>query len=135
VNAPPQRLVLPSSLDALGEAREWIAEHARAAGFCGRDVLDLELVVTEAVSNVVQHAYGGEQGREVELHAHTQGRDLVLRIIDQGEPLTEPGPARTDGTGGYGLGLIDALVDSVHRSTGEGDNLLELVKHRPERPS
>ena len=128
---PVPHLVLPSTYDSLAEAREWVAGHARAAGFDGRDVLDLELVVTEAVSNVVRHAYGGEPGRDVELDAQTEPGSIVLRITDHGEPFTGTRAVAPDGSRGYGLGLIEQLVDSMTRSAVEGSNTLELVKHRP----
>jgi len=131
VKAPAAHLVLPSTYDALADAREWIASHARAAGFADRDVLDLELVVTEAVSNVVRHAYGGEPGREVELDARTEPGLIVLRITDHGEPFIGGRRVAPDGSGGYGLGLIAQLVDSMTRSADEGSNTLELVKQRP----
>ncbi|MHB8468481.1 MAG: ATP-binding protein [Gaiellaceae bacterium] len=126
---PPRELVLPSSLDGLGDARAWIAAHAEAAGFAGTDVLDLELVVTEAVSNVVRHAYGGAPGRDVRLDAAVENGDLVIRIRDSGEPFAGPDPLAERGEGGYGLGLIAQLVDSIGRTTTAEGNMLELTKH------
>ena len=130
MSEPTFALVLPASLEELGRAREWFAVHARAAGFEGMDVLDLELVVTEALSNVVRHAYGGEGGHEVRLESEQRGDALVLRICDQGGPFVFPA-VENGGEGGYGLGLIEELVDSIQRSHGAEGNTLELVKRRP----
>lgn len=126
---PPQLLALTSELERLGEARAWVAAHAEAAGFAGRDVLDLELVVTEAVSNVVRHAYAGEPGRPIEL-GFVAGEDEVrIRLRDWGGPFRDGERARDDG--GYGLDLIADLVDTVERTALADGNVLELTKRRP----
>lgn len=130
MSAPPaDPLVLTSELDRLGEARAWIAERAAAAGFEGRDVLDLELVVTEAVSNVVRHAYGGEAGRPIELVFESGPGEVRIRLRDWGGPFVPGGEPRDDG--GRGLHLIRDLVDAVERTALEDGNVLELVKRRP----
>jgi serine/threonine-protein kinase RsbW len=132
VSAPADRLELPSTLDVLGEAREWIADHARAAGFEGTDILDLELVITEAVSNVVRHAYGGQPGHVVELEAGVRGDALVVRIADHGVPLgSEPRALDRENAGGYGLDMIGQIVDSIDRSADEEGNTLILIKSLP----
>ncbi len=122
--------MLTSSLDELGDARAWMAAHARAAGFDERTVLDLELVITEAVSNVIRHAYDLEPGHAIELDAEDDGEFLRITIFDRGAPMGAP-PLQPREDGGYGLGLIAQLVDSTYRSTGGDGNTLELVKRRP----
>jgi serine/threonine-protein kinase RsbW len=126
---PPETLALTSELDRLGEARAWVAAHAAAAGFDDRSVLDLELVVTEAVSNVVRHAYGGEAGRPIELGFASGESEVRIRLRDWGGPFLDGRRARDDG--GYGLGLIDDLVDAVERTALDDGNVLELTKRRP----
>lgn len=129
MNGAGERLVLPSDLGRLGDARAWIARRAVEAGFGRRDVLDLELAVTEAVSNVVRHAYREAADGRIELEARDDGDALVIRVRDWGGPFVPPGRGRTEG--GYGLELITLLVDSVDRTELEDGTLLELVKHRP----
>lgn len=127
-----ERLALTSELGRLGEARAWVAANATAAGFDDRDVLDLELVVTEAVSNVVRHAYGGEPGRPIELGFAAGAGEVRIRVRDWGGPFRDGGGPRGDG--GYGLGLIADLVDTVERTALADGNVLELVKRRAGGP-
>ena len=126
---PHPTFVLSSDLARLGEVRAWVAERAGAEGFQGQDVLDLEVVMTEAVSNVVRHAYGGAAEGRIEIGCTCVGEDVVIRIRDWGGPFADGGEPSEEG--GYGLGLIEELADSVHRTRLEDGNLLEIVKRRP----
>ncbi len=126
---PHPTLVLSSDLGRLAEVRAWVAERAAAEGFHGQDVLDLEVVMTEAVSNVVRHAYGGATEGRIEIGCTCVGEDVVIRIRDWGGPFADGGD-RSEG-GGYGLGLIRELADAVHRTRLDDGNLLEIVKRRP----
>lgn len=122
-------LVVSSDLDRLAEVRAWVAERAAAEGFHGQDVLDLEVVMTEAVSNIVRHAYGGAADGRIEVGCECVGDDVVIRIRDWGGPFADGGGHSEEG--GYGLGLIRELADSVRRTRLEDGNLLEIVKRRP----
>lgn len=136
VDPAGERLVLPADLDRLAEARSWARQHAEAAGFSGRDLGEIELAVTEAVSNVIRHGYRDVDDGTVELQVEVSDRELVLRIVDegpafdptQGEPveLSEPRP------GGYGLYLIETVMDEVAWRRREDDtNELRLVRTKP----
>ena len=73
--------------------------------------------MTEAVSNVVRHGCA------------CVGEDVVIRVRDWDAPFPAGGGPREEG--GYGLGLIENLADSVRRTRLADGNLLELVKRRP----
>jgi anti-sigma regulatory factor (Ser/Thr protein kinase) len=108
-------LTIPSRVAAIDDARRWVSGHL--AGRDEEDVWKVELALTEALSNVIRHAYGGDETREVELALRLDGDRLELEIAHEGEPFDRAGYSPPDldavGTGGYGLFLIEELVDEV----------------------
>jgi len=135
----PAHLSVAAELTAIDAARTWAAEHARAAGL-GEDAIgDLELAMTEAMSNVVRHGYGEGSGMTIDVEVALEPDRLEVRILDRAPefiPADVP-PRDLDDVaeGGYGLGLIEQLVDEVRRGPRPGGgNALILIKHRTEGP-
>ncbi|QSA95732.1 ATP-binding protein [Methylococcus sp. EFPC2] len=100
-----------------------------------RDILayDLNLVLTEALVNAIQHA-GDEQGQQaVRVSIHLEDRDLRIQVMDQGcgFDLSQTPPLDPGGLceSGRGLFFIRSLMDSVcYRKTEQG-NVLDMCKH------
>ena len=66
------------------------------------------LATSEAVGNVVRHAYGRAGGR-VELEATLRDDDLMIRVADRGLGLTARSGSRT----GLGLPVIGRVSNGV----------------------
>ena len=109
---------LPGRLDALADARTWATTLGEQAGLSPRQQTDLALLVTEAMSNIVRHGYGGDDIGEVELALDAEGDRIELVIRDRA-PWWD-GTVRPQDEGGYGLGLIDQLAQEVERRPREG---------------
>jgi serine/threonine-protein kinase RsbW len=129
---------MPTELTAIDEARRWAGGHARGAGIDDAAIADLEVAMTEALSNVVRHSYEGLHGEEVELTLEIDAARLALGIHDRGRPFEPDGYRPPDldepGEGGYGVFLIEELMDEVsRRPLGDGGSLVELVHYRREQ--
>jgi len=129
------RLVIDSRLEAATQAREWIAERARQVGLSRETVGDLKLVLTEAITNVVRHSYDGEPGHQIILSWAVDDEMLTLTIRDFGRPFDVGHYQSPDlselQTGGYGIFLIQSLMDEVRYDTSSGvGTTLTLVKRR-----
>jgi anti-sigma regulatory factor (Ser/Thr protein kinase) len=86
--------------DSVRWARDLIAEFATRAGVAEARLEDIRLLVSEAVTNAVLHAYGNPPG-DVHVIAAVASGELWLVIADDGQGMrTQPGE-----TGGLGLGL------------------------------
>ncbi len=126
------RLVLPADLAELGRARAFVRERALQAGFVPPALGDIDLAVTEAVSNVIRHAYGEDASQQLALEVTVQGGELVVEVVDQGatpEGLPQEDPDLDDpGPGGYGLYLIRTVMDEVEWSRQPRGNVLRLTR-------
>jgi anti-sigma regulatory factor (Ser/Thr protein kinase) len=105
-----------------------MVDFARAAGIAAGELDDLRLAVSEALTNVVVHAYRGEPG-EIILTAAVAGHELWVLIADDGVGMRP----RVDGTGlGLGLGLIAQASDelTIAKRTSGGIELRMRFKLR-----
>src|SRR5581483_7336573 len=107
----------PALTETVPQARRALVEFAANAG-AGEEFLEsLQLAASEAITNVVLHAYRGDAG-QVHVTAALAGEDLWVLIADDGRGLEagshQPGL-------GMGLALIAMVSDDlwvVNRSGG-----------------
>ena len=134
-----ERLVIDSRLEAAAEARAWLVEQASQAGFSADTINDLKLALTEAVTNVVRHAYGGEPGHQIILSLAADAEALTLTVRDYGRPfdasLYQSPDLSEPQEGGYGMLLLRRLTDEARYDTSsETGTTLTLVKRRVKSP-
>ncbi len=134
---PIETLVLPSRLESIDSGRRWTARCAQGAGVDEDVVAELELVLTEALSNIIRHAYEGDPDQEIHLTLAISERVIALSLRDTGRPFDEsayrPPDLDQPGAGGYGVQLISDLMDEVHRKPlVGGGTLMEMRKFREE---
>jgi serine/threonine-protein kinase RsbW len=115
------------------EARHTLAAFAAAAGATNDELDSIRLVTSEALTNVVVHAYGDGPGL-VHVSAAIAEDELWVLIGDDGGGLRT---GSTRGGLGVGLALIAELTDSfaiVNRSSGGTEVRmrfkLQKVRHR-----
>jgi serine/threonine-protein kinase RsbW len=128
--------VVSSNLDHLEEVRQWAGDAARLAGYDKDSVFALELAMTEALSNIIRHAYHGEDGHEVRVDLSMDEVALTVRITDWGERFDHahfvPEDLDIVRAGGYGVQLIHMLMDEVSYTATPDDTgtTLTLVRRR-----
>lgn len=133
-------ITIPSRVEAIDEARRWVTERVRAAGVGDDGVGEIELALTEALANVIEHSYGGDPSREIVVDVEVADDALAVRVRDWGRAFDPAGYAARDlddpGEGGYGVFLIEQLMDRVTREPQpDGGTLLTLTKSRKEGPA
>ncbi|MGF1615608.1 MAG: ATP-binding protein [Gammaproteobacteria bacterium] len=134
------RLQFPARAEKLRTLREGIRTTTAPLGLGPAVVDELVLAVNEACMNVIQHAYGAQEGRDIVLDILHDTDELIFRLIDFAQPIDKTAIRRRDLSelrpGGLGLHIIDQIMDSAHFKEpplGAG-NLLEMRKRIP-RPS
>jgi anti-sigma regulatory factor (Ser/Thr protein kinase) len=102
----PLRLDLPVDSDSVAAARPWAGDYADRVGAPREDV---ELAISEAVTNCVVHAYPeADPSGTITLRAEVSGSTLLLAVTDDGVGM-RPNP---NGTGlGFGLPLIASVTE------------------------
>ena len=100
---------LPATPEASSILRTRMAALARECGLGDQRVSDVKLAVTEAVTNVVRHAYGRAPGQVIAT-ADVDEDALRIVIADTGAGIV----SRSDNPGlGLGLALIARLADAI----------------------
>ncbi len=104
-------------------------------GLSERDNLtyNIILAVHEVCANIVEHAYGGEDGRiQINVALNETENRLIVDLLDTGrsfdlsemaQPDLDMAPIR-----GYGLFLVHELMDKVTYKPGDKKNHWRLTK-------
>ena len=123
-----------------------IAEISRLAAFIeevGEDfaltpdvIFNLNLVLEEAVVNVINYAYPKEEHQDIYLSAHLHEGSIVFVLTDTGKEFDPTLAPEADITlsadereiGGLGIFLIRQLMNEVRYQRIDGKNVLTLEK-------
>jgi anti-sigma regulatory factor (Ser/Thr protein kinase) len=102
-----QELLVTAEPAAVRTARAWISQVASDV-LDGAQRSDLELVLTEIVTNAVRH---GTPGSAVRLAATPKPGYLCVQVTDEGPGLVpRPGAMASDEHGGFGLFIVERLT-------------------------
>lgn len=99
-------LSLPAVPQCVREARLAVGEAVSSLASTKRLVDDVRLCVSEAVTNVVRHAYGRRRGR-VDIVVERDADALKVLVRDTGVGIPPPSRLESDG---FGLRIIDELA-------------------------
>jgi anti-sigma regulatory factor (Ser/Thr protein kinase) len=119
----PSTLVVDdeASPHRLSHVRHRLAAWLHANGISEPLSNDIVLVVNEACSNCVEHAYRGTHAERMRIEAHARGDHVRICVADSGSWKTPPADP---GTRGRGLALIRTVSDHVKvEGTDEGTTI------------
>lgn len=110
-----------------------VEDMAREAGFDEREVGEIGLSVNEAIANVIEHAYGEQRGKPIEVDAWAGDGEFGAKIRDWGNgvdpsklPQKEKDPYEP---GGLGLICMREMMDKAeYAPQPDGGMLLTLVR-------
>ena len=128
-------LTIQSATTAIDDARRWARGHLEPAGASEDAIWAVEMALTEALANVIEHGYGGDESQAIELSLELHDDRVELLIVDFGKPFDpaayRPPDLDAAQSGGYGVHLIAELMDEVERTQPDGRGThLRLVKRR-----
>lgn len=116
---------VPAKAEYVGVVRLSVSGIANRMGFNYEEIEDLKVAVAEAITNVVEHAYDGNEAGEVTIGFGVYDERLEVMVADRGDSFDlknikrQIGPYRPNESietlreGGFGLFLINALMDKV----------------------
>ena len=118
-------LKVPAKAEYVGVARLSSSGIANRMGFNYEDLEDIKVAISEAMTNAVSHAYAEEEKGEVTIGFGLYEDRLEIMVADRGDsfdlgkvkngigPYDESESIDDLREGGFGLFLIDALMDKV----------------------
>lgn len=130
-------IAFPGRFSSLNEIRDYYTQAAKQAHLNKQAIYDVQLAVDEAASNIINHAYGGENKGEIECSYQAEPGKLEVFMRDNGKPFkpeeVKPPDLNADvnerKTGGLGLHFMKSLMDKVEFTfNGKGGNILRMVK-------
>jgi serine/threonine-protein kinase RsbW len=131
-------LEIKADLDNLGRVRDFIEANLEKAGLSGDGAGELLLAIDEAVSNIIMHGFKSDAEGDIELEVKHQPEAILVQIRDNAplfdptrglNPHLEVSPLERDAPGGFGVYLLNHLVDKIaYRVTDDGRNELTMLK-------
>ncbi|MGI8998146.1 MAG: ATP-binding SpoIIE family protein phosphatase [Candidatus Limnocylindria bacterium] len=129
---------LPSQPGNERQAMERVATAVEDLGLEPRRLENLKTAVAEATMNAIEHGNQNRAELPVSVRAETDGTNLTVFITDQGGerpiPITETPDIEAKLAGlqkprGWGLFLIQNMVDAMRVTSDERHHTIELVLH------
>lgn len=99
-------------------------------------VTNLNLVLEEAVSNIIFYAFEDKQQHDIEITLRLNNQEICVIIMDDGKPFDPTKskvpeidlPAEERQIGGLGIFLMGKIMDSMKYERKENQNVLTLKK-------
>ncbi|WP_163540010.1 anti-sigma B factor RsbW [Gracilibacillus sp. YIM 98692] len=116
---------VPAKAEYVGVVRLSTSGIANRMGFSYEEIEDLKVAISEAMSNATEHAYDDAEGGEVTVGFGLYTDRLEVMVADRGGSFDlsrikdDIGPYKNNQSvedlreGGFGLFLIEALMDKV----------------------
>ncbi len=130
-------LDLRSDPDSLCNVRPQVRDWALAHSWSEQQADEIVLALSEALSNVIRHAYHGERGHRILVHMAAmddcqQGPGVEIRVRDFGRH-TDPAQIRGRDLddvrpGGLGVHIIRAMTNSAQYQQAEGGGMLLIMR-------
>jgi serine/threonine-protein kinase RsbW len=131
---------LPARIESMELLLQFISDNARALGFSGKRVKEIELATEEALVNIINYAYPDHQGNIKVTCVQHPSESFAIEIEDTGiafDMLSLKDPDISADVsdreiGGLGVFLIRKLMDEVRYHRKNGKNILNLIAHIPQ---
>jgi serine/threonine-protein kinase RsbW len=128
----------PGRFDSLEKIAQVVQQATREFGLDSCAAYAVETAVDEACSNIIEHAYGGEDKGTIDLTYTIEGSELIITLRDTGKkfnPKKVSPPKLTDQlkyrqTHGLGLFFMRQWMDEVKFDRVEGYNILTMIKRK-----
>ena len=129
-------IILANDIAELSKLHAFIEEVGEDLSLTPDVVFNLDLVIEEAVVNIINYAYPKEEHQYIYLSAHVHEGSIVFVLTDTGKEFDPTLAPEADITlsadereiGGLGIFLIRQIMNEVRYQRIEGKNVLTLEK-------
>ena len=131
-----KKLVIKNDISEISKLATFVEELSEEFNLTPELNFNLNLVLEEAVSNVILYAYGKEVQKEITLLANMSNNNLIFVLTDSGKEFDPTKVPDADVTlsaeereiGGLGIFLIRQIMDMVEYQRIDGKNVLTMRK-------
>ncbi len=128
--------IFPGRYDSLEKIASFIRSEAESTHLSHSDVFAVETAVDEAVSNIIEHAYKGEDRGNIVCTCKTDLNSITITLEDNGTPFNPDSipipnldaPLMDRSEHGLGIYMMRKWMDEVHFEFEKGINRVTLVK-------
>ena len=127
-------MLIDNDLNELSRLGEWISAWTSQHTIPDATAGYVDLCATEAVTNVMTHAYDDAATHQIALRLERDGDRVRLLIEDDGKAfdptaVVPPAPAtlQNERIGGWGISIIRRLTEKLTYKRSDGRNHLTLV--------
>ena len=129
-------IILANDISEISRLYEFVEEVGNDFELSPDIVFNLNLVLEEAVVNIINYAYPTEEHESIYLSARMHEGSIVLVLTDTGKEFDPTAAPEADVTlsaddrqiGGLGIFLIRQIMNEVKYERIEGKNVLTLEK-------
>lgn len=129
-------LLLRNEIAEIAHLPLFVEEIGREMSLPEGTVFNLNLVLEEALSNIIQYGYAPEEKGQIAVEAICEYGRIILTLTDSGiafDPTSIPEadtslPLDKRPVGGLGFFIVRQLMDEVEYVRKDGKNILTLTK-------
>ena len=129
-------IILTNDISEISRLNEFVEEIGSELSLSPDIIFNLNLVLEEAVVNIISYAYPKEEHESIYLSARLHEGSIVLVLTDTGkefDPTLSPDvditlSAEERSIGGLGIFLIRQIMNEVRYERIDGKNVLTLEK-------
>ncbi len=134
-----EKRTFPGNFKSLAPISRFIVKKAQDIGFSPSEVYAIQTAVDEACSNIIDHAYGGEDIGDIKIQIQEIKNGIQIELFDNGEPFDPEDVPEPDITSpleirkerGLGIFFMRKLMDKViFEFSKVNGNALTLVKYK-----
>jgi len=135
-NRKIKHFVIENQIGELSSLAEQIDDLAKQWELTPALAMNINLVIEEAVSNIIFYAFADNNNHEISISVSITNNRLTIKITDNGNsfnPLLQQPPditlpAQERNVGGLGIFLISQIMDKMHYTRQNNQNILTLNK-------
>jgi anti-sigma regulatory factor (Ser/Thr protein kinase) len=135
-NIKNKHFVIENRIEELTSLAEKIDEMAEDWELSKAIAMNINLVIEEAVSNIIFYAFNDNDKHEIDITVTFDDKVLTIKITDNGKPFNpllqkQPDinlPAEERPVGGLGIFLISQIMDKKNYTRRKNQNILTLNK-------
>lgn len=127
-------VVLKNRLDELTTLSDWVNQLSGQLGMSPQYTFRLELVLVEAVTNIMENAYQDNKEHHIKVILQYQDNTALIQLRDDGLPfnplqspeLVLPHSLEEAEEGGLGIHLIRSYTDECQYQRTNSENILTM---------